>query len=641
MKIRKWAALLIALALTLSLGAAANANDEAIVAAPVDTAVEEAETDLLTGEIEADLAAPEDTAEDFSAVSASAEDFAVTSGSLHSYSGSETDIVIPDGVTAISTSTFKGKPLTSVVIPSSVDSILFEAFAECASLTRVTLSEGLRTIALKVFRDSGITRMDIPGSVTWIGDEAFARCTSLASVAILEGTQACAIENNAFCGCTSLTSVTLPERLERICAGAFQGCTSLQQLKIPKGVTRIDADVFKNCPNLVLTVYEGSCGEQYAKDNGIPHTVLPMPTAEPTPTPTPTLTPTPTPTPTSVPTATATATPTKAPTKAPTTTPKATPTPQPAGKRIVHDAFTVVQPVSGTTYTLGEQVHIRIGPMVFVPMSGTNGFIVSRLNNYYVTIEKDGEIVFRYNNYYTRSVWAETLALTPVEGFYYEGDYTPRETGTYTMKVGFDNWADAFGGESGGKLTDKNCVGSLTFKVVKANPTAAPISLKKAKVTVKDQVYTGAKLKPAVTVKLDGVKLNKGTDYTVSYSNNKAVGTATVTVKGQGSYTGSVSKTFRIKPKQVAGLTLTAGAGRLTAKWKKMSGVTGYQLQYGLKKDFTGAKKVTVEGAATLKKALKGLKSNKTYYVRIRAYKTVNGVKYWSAWSNAVKKKTK
>ena len=59
--------------------------------------------------------------------------------------------------------------------------------------------------------------------------------------------------------------------------------------------------------------------------------------------------------------------------------------------------------------------------------------------------------------------------------------------------------------------------------------------------------YTGSAIEPAVTVK-DGSKvLTKGTDYTVTYSNNVNVGTATVTITGKGDYTGSAKKTFTIK----------------------------------------------------------------------------------------------
>lgn len=53
---------------------------------------------------------------------------------------------------------------------------------------------------------------------------------------------------------------------------------------------------------------------------------------------------------------------------------------------------------------------------------------------------------------------------------------------------------------------------------------------------IPNQVYTGFSICPAVTVTLSNSTLTKGDDYTVSYSNNKNVGQATVTVKGKGSY---------------------------------------------------------------------------------------------------------
>ena len=164
-------------------------------------------------------------------------------------------------------------------------------------------------------------------------------------------------------------------------------------------------------------------------------------------------------------------------------------------------------------------------------------------------------------------------------------------------------------------------------------------SLAKAKVTVAAQVYTGKALKPAVKVVLNGKTLKKGKDYIVRYKNNKAVGTATVTVTGKGSYTGTAKATFRINPKAVTGLKLTAGMGRLGVSWKKGSNISGYQLQYGLKKDFSGAKKATVSKASTVKSTIKNLKTGKTYYVRIRAWKNVGKTTYWSAWSETKKAK--
>jgi len=60
-------------------------------------------------------------------------------------------------------------------------------------------------------------------------------------------------------------------------------------------------------------------------------------------------------------------------------------------------------------------------------------------------------------------------------------------------------------------------------------------------------MYTGKQVKPAPVVTLNGKKLVKGTDYAVSYKNNTAAGTATVTIAGKGIYTGTKTATFRIK----------------------------------------------------------------------------------------------
>ena len=74
-------------------------------------------------------------------------------------------------------------------------------------------------------------------------------------------------------------------------------------------------------------------------------------------------------------------------------------------------------------------------------------------------------------------------------------------------------------------------------------------SLADAEIAVQDMTWTGKALKPEVTVTLNGVTLEKGTDYKVAYENNVAPGTATVTVKGMGGYTGSRTTSFTIAPR--------------------------------------------------------------------------------------------
>ena len=63
------------------------------------------------------------------------------------------------------------------------------------------------------------------------------------------------------------------------------------------------------------------------------------------------------------------------------------------------------------------------------------------------------------------------------------------------------------------------------------------------------------------------------------------------------------------------------------------SRITGYQIRYATKSSMASAKKVLVKGYAKKSKKITGLKSGKKYYVQVRTYKTVKGVKYYSKWS--------
>lgn len=83
------------------------------------------------------------------------------------------------------------------------------------------------------------------------------------------------------------------------------------------------------------------------------------------------------------------------------------------------------------------------------------------------------------------------------------------------------------------------------------------------------------------------------------------------------------------------------GIKNLKIKWKKAQGITGYKLQYSLKKNFKKAKTIIIKKPSKTKKTIKRLKQKKKYYIRIRTYKIVNGKKYQSSWSKVKSKKTK
>ncbi len=74
-------------------------------------------------------------------------------------------------------------------------------------------------------------------------------------------------------------------------------------------------------------------------------------------------------------------------------------------------------------------------------------------------------------------------------------------------------------------------------------------------------------------------------------------------------------------------------ANGFKANWKKVSGVTGYQIQYSTKSNFSGAATVYAGDAKAVSKSITGRAAGTKYYVRIRAYKKVSGGTLYGAWS--------
>ena len=159
-------------------------------------------------------------------------------------------------------------------------------------------------------------------------------------------------------------------------------------------------------------------------------------------------------------------------------------------------------------------------------------------------------------------------------------------------------------------------------------------NFKKATVSgISTKAFTGKNITQSITVKYNGKTLKNGTDYTVSYSSNKNIGTATVKVTGKGSYTGTITKTFKINPAKQEIQKLTAKSKAFFVDWAQKGSATGYEIQYATNSKFTSAKKVTITNNKTDKTTISKLSGNKKYYVRVRSYTTVKGTKYYGAWS--------
>lgn len=98
-----------------------------------------------------------------------------------------------------------------------------------------------------------------------------------------------------------------------------------------------------------------------------------------------------------------------------------------------------------------------------------------------------------------------------------------------------------------------------------------------------------------------------------------------------------------VPDKMTISKAVKTGTTSVKVTWKKAASssvCSGYQVVLATNSGFTkNVKKVTVSGRSTVSKKVTGLSKGKTYYVRVRAYKKVNGVKVYGAYSAAKKVK--
>lgn len=161
---------------------------------------------------------------------------------------------------------------------------------------------------------------------------------------------------------------------------------------------------------------------------------------------------------------------------------------------------------------------------------------------------------------------------------------------------------------------------------------------KTIKLSKSSYVYDGKIKKPTVSVKDSNGKTVKSSNYTVVYPKlYRSTGRYTITIKFKGNYTGTAKRSFTIRPKAVAIKSITKKTKGFLLKWEKATGtMTGYQIQYATNSKFTGATTVNVKKGTTVSKLVKNLEGQTKYYVRIRTYKTVNGVNIYGVYSKTV-----
>ena len=179
---------------------------------------------------------------------------------------------------------------------------------------------------------------------------------------------------------------------------------------------------------------------------------------------------------------------------------------------------------------------------------------------------------------------------------------------------------------------------TVTIKVVPAATSpltaanqATGIKLTWKKVTGANgyKVYRGSTLIKTITsgstvTFADTAANTNGTKYTYKVVAKAATGDSTLSK--------SVA-VYRVARPAISSVTNSA-ASKMTVKWGKNAKANGYQIQYSLSSSFaSGNKAVAITSSSTVSRVIGSLTKGKTYYVRIRTYKTVGSTKYWSEWS--------
>ncbi|MBR5452321.1 MAG: leucine-rich repeat protein [Clostridia bacterium] len=501
-----------------------------------------------------------------------------------------TSITIPDSVTSIGEDAFSHCDfLTSITIPDSVTSIGNWAFSYCSSLTSIVIPNSVTSIGSDAFYNcSRLTSITIPDSVTSIGDEAFYYCKSLKSITIPNSVTS--IGGSAFYYCERLTSITIPNSVTSIGRYAFSYCSSLTSINIPNSVTSIGDAAFYNCSNIKKVYYCGTDKQWNNINIGYDNLNLTIATRY---------------------------------------------------RHKYDNACDKSCNVCKATRTVPKHTYkLTTTKKATLTANGkreykctTCGYITK--NNaktiYKVTSFKLSKTSYTYNG----KVQTPTVTVKDSKGntLKKDTDYTVtyasgrKNVGTYKVTIKMK------GNYSGTK--------TLTFKINPIKSTTCKFTLSATSYTYDGKVKT-----PTITVKnANGTKLKKGTDYDVTYaSGRKKVGTYKVTIKMKGNYSGQKTLTFRVNPAKTTVSKVTPATKKLTVSiTKKTAQTTGYEVQYSTSSKFTTktTKTKVITKNTTTKTTITKLIAKKTYYVRVRTYKTVNGKKYYSAWSAAKKAKTK
>ena len=379
------------------------------------------------------------------------------------------------------------------------------------TVTDIIFEDGITKIyepVLKPFKN--VVNVKLPSTLTFLAGKAFAGCSNLETINIPDGITS--IYGYTFNNCRKLNNIKLPEGLTYIDDRAFYGCSSLTDLTLPSTLKTINELAFSNGPrfkNNELTVPKGvttitSRSFDNIKDlktinveNGVT-TIEKYAFAD---------------------------------------NDSLTRVNLPSS--ITSVANTACKYYNEEKYSTCDIYIDKYKDSIDCSSNwGTDGTIYWKARDFKNTTDNTVVISDVADQTYTGSLIAPNVTVTcnDVE-LVKDTDYTVsysnnKNVGTATISItGIGDYT--------GTIT-KN------FKIVARGISDTTIG------SIPNQTYTGNSISALPVITYNGATLTKGTDYTLTYSNNVNVGTATVTIKGQGNFKGTTSKTFSISARAMS-----------------------------------------------------------------------------------------
>lgn len=348
---------------------------------------------------------------------------------------------------------------------------------------------------------SGLKKVTLKNGVRSIGEDAFRDCSSLESV-IFENTVLEKISDGAFWGCSALSSIALPDSVTEIERNAFFE-TGLRNIQLPEKLTLIGGGAFCNCKNLKQVQLPPQLKElgEGAFFNCENLTQIQLPAQL---------------------------------------------------NKLGTDAF--------RNCTSLDKIDIPAGLTQIEPDTFCNTGLTSVTLHEGLTKIKDGA----FHDCLKLKKIRIPKSVTDIGGLALGIRYNRGNGAEEVIPGGFT--VEGYTGSAAERYVKRmhQCENlyHVFFKDVKfvsiGGQTAAVTNIGKTKISaLKTGAFTGKPLTQALTITYGGKKLVNGRDYTLTWKNNKNIGTASVTIKGKGKYNGSVTKKFRIAVQKNAVYTVS------------------------------------------------------------------------------------